>query len=427
MSRIEQLFQDAVADAPPTRLTPGELYAAGRRRRNWFRASLAALGVAVAGAVVGAVVVNTAGPAPSTFDNQNGPIRWARAGDQDHLFLLSNDCLPSQRANQPEEALDPRQCPDVLRASTDGGRTWQMRPLPSPRADWRITLLGTQTLLVLWGNDLAAPHDRQISTDGGSHWTPYSVGTAPLPAVPSGSWAVTLAMPEVAAAGPSDVVTAVDPATGTMRPLATQPPLFRPFVQPAPADAGLWVTGTDPVTRRPTVAVSHDAGRSWSAHVFDQLAPEFEPPTASAPAVVAPTGVSFPAYVATVDGQLLYLTVYSDGVGYIYRSIDGGATFARADPTGHGATFGSVGSAGFVTRDGTHMVFSAFSPNDRPGEVRYAASKDGGPYRDIAGPPLSWLAATSISAVSGGGYLTGDSYGVYASDDGVTWRTIYSP
>ena len=99
----------------------------------------------------------------------------------------------------------------------------------------------------------------------------------------------------------------------------------------------------------------------------------------------------------------------------------------RADPTGHGGTFGSIGSAGFVTRDGTHMVFSAFSPNDKPGEVRYAASKDGGPYRDIAGPPLSWLAATSISAVSGGGYLTRDSYGVYASEDGVTWRTVYSP
>jgi hypothetical protein len=70
--------------------------------------------------------------------------------------------------------------------------------------------------------------------------------------------------------------------------------------------------------------------------------------------------------------------------------------------------------------------FSAISPNDKPGEVRYAASKDGGPYRDVAGPPLSWLAATSISAVPGGGYLTRDSYGVYASDDGVTWRPIYS-
>src|SRR5215470_15969317 len=112
MSRIEQLFQDAVADAPPTRLTPGKLYEAGRRRRNWFRGGLAALGLAVAGVVAGAVAVGTAGPAPSTFDNQNGPIRWAGAGDKDHLFLLSNDCLPAQRANHPEEPLDPRQCPD---------------------------------------------------------------------------------------------------------------------------------------------------------------------------------------------------------------------------------------------------------------------------------------------------------------------------
>jgi len=422
MSRIEQLFQDAVADAPPTRLTPDKLYAAGRRRRTWFRGGLAALGVAVVGVLVGAVAANPAGPAPSTFDNQNGPVRWARAGDKDHLFLLSNDCLPSQRANRPEEPLDPRQCPDELRASTDGGRAWQVRPLPSAQADWQVTLLGTQTLLARTGADR-----RQVSVDGGVHWAPFTVATTTLAAVPAGSWAVGWPIPEVATPVPADtVVAAVDPSTGAMRPLAAQPPMLRLYVQQAPLDAGVWVTGTDPATRRPAVAVSRDDGRTWSVHVFAELAPEFDPPTPG-PAVAPPPGVSFPPYATTVDGQLVYLTVDSDGVGYIYRSTDGGTTWQRADPTGHGGTFGSIGSAGFVTRDGTHMVFSAFSPNDRPGEVRYAASKDGGPYRDVAGPPLSWLAATSISAVSGGGYLTRDSYGVYASDDGFAWRTIYTP
>jgi BNR/Asp-box repeat len=355
MSRIEQLFQDAVADAPPTRLTPEKLYEAGRRRRTWFRGGLAALGVAVAAALVGTIVVNPAGSTPSTFDNQNGPIRWAGAGDKNHLFLLSNDCLPSQRANRPEEPLDPRQCPDELHTSADGGRTWQVRPLPSPQADWRITLLGTQTLLVQWGDDPRAPRDRQISTDGGAHWVPFSVDPAPLAAVPAGSRAVGWAIPEVALPGPADmVVAAVDPATGAMRPLAP-PPLLRLHVQPAPLEAGVWVTGTDPVTRRPAVSVSQDGGRTWSTHVFAELAPEFDPPTPG-PAIVPPPGVSFPPFATTVDGRLVYLTVDSDGASYIFRSTDGGTTWQRADPTGHGGTFGSVGSAGFVTRDGTHMV-----------------------------------------------------------------------
>ena len=421
MSRIEELFRDAVADAPPTRLTADALYDAGRRRRAWFRGGLAALGVAVVGALVGTAVVQPAGPNQSTFDNQTGPIAWAGAGDRDHLYLLRDDCAASYRVEfikHPAATYDSPHCPQ-LDASSDGGQTWLGRDLPAPGADWQLTLLGPRTLL-------AAPTvaGRYLSTDGGSHWAPFSVGTTPLAAVPEGSWAVGWQIPEDSG-HPEPVVAAVDPSTGTMRPLAVAPGLVRPLVQPVPAEAGVWVTGTDPVSRRPAVAVSRDAGRTWSTHVFAELAPEFDPPAPSAPAVVAPPGVSFPAYVTTVDGRLVFLTVYSDGAGYIYRSTDGGTTWPRSDPTGHGAQFGSNGTAGLVLRDGAHLVFAAYGPNDVPGQVRFAASRDGGPYQDVPGPALSLLAATSISAVGGGGYFTRDSYGLYASDDGLTWRTIY--
>ncbi|MFR9777949.1 hypothetical protein ACL02O_18085 [Micromonospora sp. MS34] len=140
-----------------------------------------------------------------------------------------------------------RQCPALLFASRDGGRSWRALPHPRPVAEDQ-QLYAPNGLLVLG----AEPFGWYASTDGGATFTHYP-GIAPPPGLtgPDGRFQVT------------------DEGGGRvarwdgrrLRPLPVQPGL--PRVQDV-ADAGalLVAAGADDAGR-PYAAVSADHGGSW--------------------------------------------------------------------------------------------------------------------------------------------------------------------
>ncbi|MGR6316526.1 hypothetical protein Q2K19_10425 [Micromonospora soli] len=140
-----------------------------------------------------------------------------------------------------------RDCPALLFASRDGGRSWRALPHPHPVAE-NQQLYAPNGLLVLG----AEPFGWYASTDGGATFTHYP-GVAPPPGLtgPDGRFQVT-----------DDGAGRVARWDGRrLRPLPVQPGL--PRVQ-AVAEAGdlLVAAGADD-GGRPYAAVSADGGRSW--------------------------------------------------------------------------------------------------------------------------------------------------------------------
>jgi hypothetical protein len=63
----------------------------------------------------------------------------------------------------------------------------------------------------------------------------------------------------------------VDPVSRRTQPLTAAPPGITPNgVALLPTTMGLWVAGLDR-NGRPSVAVSHDDGASWSVHSFGSV------------------------------------------------------------------------------------------------------------------------------------------------------------
>ena len=166
------------------------------------------------------------------------------------------------------------------------------------------------------------------------------------------------------------------------------------------------VTGFDPVSHRPAVAWSRDAGRTWTKHVFTEADPV---PTLS-PAGLAPQ-------VHTADGRTAYAMVDNrQAVARIYRTVDGGATWSLFQQGERVPSF-----IGFVAGDGAHVLLLPTKSGNE-----YLASRDGGTYhpQQMTGVPAP---PRLPQAVTGGGYVTtveADPTAVYLSDDGLSWRRV---
>ncbi|MBU2664908.1 hypothetical protein KOI35_15505 [Actinoplanes bogorensis] len=319
-------------------------------------------------------------------------------------------------------------CPDCaseLYATSDGGDSWQLRTVPPEPADAdtprSVSLVALAPGILGWRDARVIPIHEAISTEptadrlwittnGGGSWQKAVVDRKPVAAVPAGTSAVGCELPAISTCA----VAAVDPATGTLAPLAAQPKGI--VVDPSwpgqvnvPAGGRLWVPGLDPVTKKPAIATSADAGRTWRTHVFaDGVAAVYQGGT---------TGMMYVPRVAAGPGPTAYALTYraDDAVDARYTT-DGGVTWRTGETLREGTAIDS-----YVTAYGEHVVTTGTA----------AVSADGtGPYTavSLAGYPAEPVELTRITtAAATERYLVKSQIGPYVSHDGRTWRRVPLP
>ncbi|MGN9909744.1 hypothetical protein ACTMTJ_19545 [Phytohabitans sp. LJ34] len=401
MTELRELFEEAVGAPPPSHLTAGDVYKTGRRRHRVRTALAAACAAAVAGVLLagGGLLLPgrsgqdlPAGDPPTPPAVSGTPVQWAGAADATHLYLARMGCATPSTS-----------CPKTisqLYGSGDGGRTWTRRgaPLQAPR----LAVVGPQTLLASVFTGRA--QTLTASTDGARTWHRLREGAA-VDAVPGGSLAVCWAP-----SGESCTLWSVDPAGGRFAPLRVQPALVADPADLVPAGAGdrIWVRGTDPATGRPAVAVSADAGHSWSVQVF-----------ADAPACRS-EGCR-PPYLAT-DGATAYAVVAGASARAVYRHTTEDGRWTRmsavdAVPAGRL----DAGDRSFVAADGTHVLCETVTLPDGRDGCRFWAGRDGA-YQTVEPTGLPATVYPFHRAADGSLYTfsyTTDR--IYLSADGWTW------
>ncbi len=312
-------------------------------------------------------------------------------------------------------------CDAELYVSPDGGATWQRRTTPpaperpdSPRSAW-LTPLATGVIAwyerhILSVDEVlrsAGPASRDrpwITDDGGKTWNRAPDDADFHPTAPTVFDGLRLA---ACALQSSSCKVAVLTAHGELAVLANQPTgiAFAPGQTSsvdAPPDGRLWVSGFDPVTNKPAVATSSDAGRTWRTHVFTEA---------------VPAGADHPAHVAAGGGDAAYVLTYrADDVADAYYTADGGKTWRAGDTIRDARPSGA-----FVTADGAHIVGMGTGFVATHGTGRYTPVELPG----YPGVPEQAPQITSQNATER--YLVMSENGPYLSEDGRTWRRVRLP
>jgi hypothetical protein len=170
MTKLPELFEEALSAAPPSRLTADDIFdatRARRRQRTAVAAGLAVVFIGVAG-VAGVSLTGRHSANPPAGTAPPGPLVWAAQADADHLYALVNVCGHNPRVDPtvPNTAIDlgtdapsgapptaaptptyqePPVCNRLL-ASSDGGATWVSRGLTNQA---EFTVVGPTSLLRL--------------------------------------------------------------------------------------------------------------------------------------------------------------------------------------------------------------------------------------------------------------------------------------
>jgi hypothetical protein len=333
----------------------------------------------------------------------SGEVVDAEFVSADRGYLLAADCH-----------LD--WCTLTFGATEDGGRTWLTSPAPGDFAKVRPDAVPA---LVTLGNQVTVTSNtsrreslvRDVSDDGGSHWTEERgtwEGALPVVELPVHARPVAV-LGDHGCAGEVYVwvprpSTRTDAAAG-LDVLANQPPINVCWAASTPAPDGAWWVagvegGTQPGQGRAAVAVSRDNGRTWTPTVLDQ-------PGASG------------ARVATL-GRLVYVATLAargstdanrDALTAVYASDDLGRSFTRHTHTGAPSTL-----AGDLVPllDGRLLLVDA--------NGQWYVSGNAG---------TSWLAAVGLHptgrvARTAAGYVAYKLTKVYTafSVDGSTWRKL---
>ncbi|WP_433796156.1 sialidase family protein [Actinoplanes sp. CA-252034] len=327
-------------------------------------------------------------------------------------------------------------CASELYASSDGGGSWQQRtvpPAPAGASNSREASLAAQGPgLLTWreqrtfvpdvvqthstGGPTADPTAQVsilqtwVSRNGGGTWVRAAAGTGPAAAVPQGARPADCDLVEM----PACKVGVLDPDTGRFAPLAAQPtgitvdPGWTSQVS-APIDGRLWVPGLDPATRKPAVATSSDAGRTWRTHVFTD--------GEAAPAGKEWLVTSHVPKIAVGTGTTAYaLTYRDDGAFDTHYSTDGGTTWRSGD------TVERIGFLpGYVAADGSHII---------PTDTGATAGRDG-EYAPVTLSGIPEAAMRTVQITTGQAdqpYLMPSSGSdAYLSKDGRTWQQVRLP
>jgi hypothetical protein len=239
---------------------------------------------------------------------------------------------------------------------TENGVRWAIQSrLPAtgdssvPRLDRRIQTLGPSKVVV------EARTERWYSGDSALTWQRVPVEpAASVPAIPADAVLETRCFVVTSACrGPGQLLVTL-PDSGRSAVLANPPALdqLAPGRIPA-ADGGWWASGQDPATGRWSLAVSRDAGRSWTVTPL--------PPFTGTPqAGIAVTATPNALYAAAV-GQLPDTAA---GLLAIFRSTDGGVTWTVA----------------WQARDGSQPRSIAGTLMAAPAGSVTVTSQDGGTY-----------------------------------------------
>ncbi|MEU4424281.1 sialidase family protein [Actinoplanes sp. NPDC024001] len=316
-------------------------------------------------------------------------------------------------------------CAMELHASGDGGDTWLRRAEP-PEATGTdssrlVSLFSLGRGILAWNVRTVAvdalatspptPSERLwVTLDGARSWHETTIDTEPVDVVPAGTQPVDCDRLNLT----SCRVAAVSATTGRFAPLATQPtgitvlPGWQQRVN-VPLDGRIWVPGVDPATKKPAVASSSDAGRTWETHVF----------TDGVPAVLKGGGRTAENYLPQVaagpDGTAYAMTYRSDGVVDVRYTADGGKAWSPA------VTLREFQQKpGFVAADGTHIVTTG---------AGLLAGRAGGRYEPVSLPgyPAEPRQTQVTSRDAAEPYLVLSPTEPYLSRDGLTWRRIPLP
>ncbi|MFE5794677.1 exo-alpha-sialidase [Streptomyces sp. NPDC056503] len=218
-----------------------------------------------------------------------------------------------------------------------GAERWRpgASPLPELRGtagvSARLLVLGPGRALIEDGGG-EEPRRGWFTGDGGRSWR--SVDQRPAgrtPDIPAGAALTTECVGDPGAPAERcalERLVVVSPRDGRRRELVAQPAVG---ARPRPAgtaepDGSWWVSGVEPGTGRPVVAVSRDAGRSWSV---SRLPSPTDAPPWYTRVVVGPDAV----YAAEM-GELRGGEPVKNPLRALHRSLDGGRTWQRMWTTG---------------------------------------------------------------------------------------------
>lgn len=301
--------------------------------------------------------------------------------------------------------------------STSDGANWTARPIPADAAGQRLRLQGEVLALGRCKAAIAARAPSRLYTaDCGRSWRAVGLGPrGTVSAIPAGAVLESSCFRQPSYPGGCLAARLlVTRPAGTRAWLSASPELDRPRVDDVRAsDGSWWVSGADPATGRLAVAVSRDAGRSWSTRVLPDIA-----------GTLSRSGTPPPRMSVAVHGNRVYVTAVRlhRHIEYrliaIFASADGGETWRQTWGLAEDAQPRTV-SGSVIPHGGGRLTVI-----DRRAHS-YRSDDDGRTFRPgIATPKMAWARWTR------GGYVAvsaDEPARWYRSADGSTWTEIAFP
>ncbi|GAB3403575.1 sialidase family protein [Flindersiella endophytica] len=324
-------------------------------------------------------------PATKATESQILDVQFA---DGAHGFALTGGCAPGGG-----------QCWYGLRSTSNGGRAWAYRKLPTPGLKQGE---GFSASMFVFGAEAVSLEDNGrtwFSTDAGRTWRPVEAEAGlTYPTIPAGA-----VLRNVCGSGGCGVH-AIDPRTGVSAPLQSQPTLQKIWWASPDGDTvgGWWIAGAVD-DRTPALAITRDNGHSWKVH---RLGSE--------------SGQVISVSVVTRSGQEAYVFVTllptkqgaRPGTGRMYVSHDSGRTWQTVRPAADpNQRPGSV--SGGVLLGPDRLLVGTLGAGTRISEDGGRTFADLPNVPEFAGFPRSY-----------GRYVARSTGGFYTSQDGVGWSRL---